>query len=105
MANGASGIPMVGREVEYATDLWLDGGAFWLHPEGPLSDTSREDWLAKQNKRTADAWGALQGLANSSFAARHNHMASLLNAQAAYGAQLNGLQNYASRPFSFLGVW
>lgn len=50
--NGASGIPLTGREVEYATELWLeDPCAFFLHPEGPLSETTPEEWLAKQPAR------------------------------------------------------
>lgn len=49
--NGASGIARHGREVEYATELWLEGpSAFWLHPEGPLSDTTPDEWLEKQPK-------------------------------------------------------
>lgn len=35
------------REID--TAMWLkDPSAFWLHPEGPLSDTTPEEWLAKQ---------------------------------------------------------
>lgn len=47
--NGASGIPREGREAEYATEMWLaDPSAFWLHPEGPLSDTTPEEWRHKE---------------------------------------------------------
>ncbi len=47
MINGASGIPCAGREEEYATELWLDQPtAFWLHPEGPLSDRTPDQWRA-----------------------------------------------------------
>jgi len=50
--NGGGGIPRKGREVEYATELWLDGpSAFWLHPEGPLSETTPDEWKAKQPKQ------------------------------------------------------
>lgn len=46
--NGGGGIPIAGREVEYATELWLDSpSAFWLHPEGPLSDKTPDEWLAE----------------------------------------------------------
>lgn len=49
--NGSGGIPRNGREKEYATEMWLDDpSAFFLHPEGPLSDTTPEEWLAKQPK-------------------------------------------------------
>lgn len=35
------------REID--TAAWLKNPtAFWLHPEGPLSDTTPEEWLAKQ---------------------------------------------------------
>lgn len=52
MQNGGGGIPRKGREKEYATDLWLDGpSAFWLHPEGPLSEATPGEWLAKQPKK------------------------------------------------------
>lgn len=30
--------------------------AFWLHPEGPLSDTTPEQWLAKQKMKYTVAW-------------------------------------------------
>lgn len=31
------------------TEEWLETpSAFWLHPEGPLSNTTREEWLIKQ---------------------------------------------------------
>lgn len=34
------------------TPQWLETPtAFWLHPEGPLSDTTREEWLAKETLR------------------------------------------------------
>ena len=46
---GNGGISVSGREVDYATELWLEGPtAFWLHPEGPLSDTTPEEWRKKQ---------------------------------------------------------
>lgn len=49
--NGASGIAVARREREYATQLWLDNPlAFWLHPEGPLSDLTPDEWRAKQPK-------------------------------------------------------
>lgn len=47
--NGSAGIPIAGREAEYATELWLDGpSAFWLHPEGPLSDKTPDEWQAER---------------------------------------------------------
>lgn len=34
------------------TEEWLETPtAFWLHPEGPLSDTTREEWVAKEVNR------------------------------------------------------
>lgn len=53
--NGASGVPVHGRETEYATELWLEGpSAFWLHPEGPLSDKTPEEWKAEQEAKVAE---------------------------------------------------
>lgn len=47
--HGGGGIPRKGHEASYATELWLDGpSAFWLHPEGPLSETTPDEWQAKQ---------------------------------------------------------
>lgn len=47
--NGASGIPREGREAEYATQMWLDDPtAFFLHPEGPLSDKTPDEWREEQ---------------------------------------------------------
>lgn len=38
---------MTDRELDIAA--WLKHpSAFWLHPEGPMSDTTPEEWLAKQ---------------------------------------------------------
>lgn len=52
--NGSGGIPREGREKEYATEMWIDDpSAFFLHPEGPLSDTTPEEWIAKQPRRPA----------------------------------------------------
>lgn len=52
--NGSDGIPREGREVEYATELWLNGpSAFWLHPEGPLSETTPDEWREKVAKERA----------------------------------------------------
>ena len=49
--HGSGGIPREGHAEAYATELWLENPlAFWLHPEGPLSDTTPEEWLAKQPK-------------------------------------------------------
>ena len=43
--NGVNGIAIKGREKEYATELWLEGPtAFWLHPYGPLSNTTPDEW-------------------------------------------------------------
>lgn len=47
--HGSDGIPRQGHEAQYAEELWLEGpSAFWLHPEGPDSDTTPEEWLAKK---------------------------------------------------------
>ena len=52
--NGSAGIPRAGREKAYATELWLDDPtAFFLHPEGPLSETTPDEWRAKQAERRA----------------------------------------------------
>lgn len=51
---GAAGIPEHGKEVEYATELWLENPkAFWCHPEGPLSETTPEEWRIKQARKEA----------------------------------------------------
>jgi ferric-dicitrate binding protein FerR (iron transport regulator) len=49
--HGSDGIPRRGHEDDYATQLWLGGpSAFWLHPEGPLSETTPAEWLAMREK-------------------------------------------------------
>lgn len=88
--NGASGIPREGREAEYATELWLEGpSAFWLHPEGPLSETTPNEYLAKrkrvenhpQNAQIQSLMGAYAnaGLHQSAYAVSAYH--SMKNAQ------------------------
>jgi hypothetical protein len=43
---GASGIAREGMEERYATALWRDDpSAFFLHPEGPLSDTGPKEYF------------------------------------------------------------
>lgn len=55
LVNGGGGIPIAGREVEYATELWLDDpSAFWLHPEGPLSDKTPDEWRAERAQERRD---------------------------------------------------
>lgn len=59
--NGASGIPVKGREAEYAAELWLaDPSAFWLHPEGPLSDTTPDEWRTRQAEIERQRQAAMQ---------------------------------------------
>ena len=48
---GSSGVPVKGSEAEYATELWLDNpAAFFLHPLGPLSDVTPEQWKERRVK-------------------------------------------------------
>lgn len=61
--NGGGGIPRKGREAAYAAELWLDGpSAFWLHPEGPLSETTPDEWRAKQPKPAPMAQAQYAGM-------------------------------------------
>lgn len=93
--NGSSGIPVAGREVEYATELWLQGpSAFWLHPEGPLSDKTREEWL---EERRAEEERRRQALANSmppNLGNAYAQMALQGQLQAALAAQRNYTSAY-----------
>jgi hypothetical protein len=76
--NGSGGIPRQGREKEYATELWLDDPtAFFLHPEGPLSDTTPDEWKAKrdQERKRKDAAELSQA-----------QLAANVQMQASYGA-------------------
>ncbi|WP_158514461.1 hypothetical protein [Sphingopyxis macrogoltabida] len=51
MIDGHDGVAVTGRADAYATALWLEGpSAFWLHPEGPLSDTTPDEWREKQSR-------------------------------------------------------
>jgi hypothetical protein len=69
MENGSDGIPLFGKTEAYATEMWLDDpSAFWLHPEGPLSETTPDEWRAKlaaeerlsaeAERNRQDAWRA-----------------------------------------------
>lgn len=102
--NGSGGIPLKGREKEYATELWLESpSAFWLHPEGPLSETTPDEWREKERERkqavpTPD-YQALRGqmqMQRLTIEAQYaNYAASLLNAKS--GGIIpapNGLLNY-----------
>lgn len=71
---GADGIPREGMEERYATALWRDNPtAFWLHPEGPLSDTAPGEYFVAEPPRpdlsVLQNYHAL-GLMNSSAATR-----------------------------------
>lgn len=95
IVNGSAGIPRDGRELEYATELWLDDpGAFFLHPEGPLSETTPEEWKAKQHAKAEELEkarsplpiprpGLYSGMENQ-YASLSNQYASLRNVQRAY---------------------
>ena len=96
--HGADGIPRQGREVEYATQLWLDGpSAFWLHPEGPLSETTPDEWLAKRaeedrRRREAEAQNPLAayarlGLLQNSAGCMAYQQSAMLNARNMAGLQ------------------
>lgn len=69
--DGASGIAIAGREEAYATKLWLEGpSAFWLHPEGPLSDTTAEEWLARNRPKEPEPVARFIAATNTNYAAR-----------------------------------
>lgn len=94
---GASGIPRQGKEVEYATALWCEcPSAFWLHPEGPLSDTTPDEYLATLPEPTslgepAMSWlacYAAQGMAQSG-AAMSPYNAQIFAAHAQWRAYAN----------------
>jgi hypothetical protein len=90
---GSDGIPLDGRTSEYATALWLEGpSAFWLHPEGPLSDTTPDEWQAKRDaeRKNADLAAAQNPWANAYMQAAQNpYLASQLQNAYAY-QQLQG---------------
>lgn len=71
MRYGSDGIPLSGKVEEYATELWLDDpSAFWLNPEGPLSETTPDEYRAKiaereKQRRAAIAQDPLHNLASA----------------------------------------
>ena len=95
--NGAGGIPLKGREVEYATQLWLEGpSAFWLHPEGPLSDTTPDEWLAAQPpEKPAPPQKNMHHLQLLRQANSLNPYSGMMNAQT-YRDSLNGFGGISS---------
>lgn len=109
-AYGSSGIPRQGKEVEYATASWREcPTAFWLHPEGPLSDSTPDEYFANlpdeapvdQLMANCAASGLLHS--GSAMAAYQNAYNSALAYQQ-YAANQYGLSNYNSqRPGSVLG--
>lgn len=51
---GADGIPREGMAETYATAMWRDDpAAFWLHPEGPLSETTPDEYFVPRPEPTA----------------------------------------------------
>jgi len=83
MQNGSDGMPLAGRSEEYATEMWLDDpSAFWLHPEGPLSETTPDEWRAKQAERERKR---REAMAQNPYANAYAQMAA---------SQLNGLAAY-----------
>jgi hypothetical protein len=57
---GSGGIPRDGMEERYSTALWRDGpSAFWLHPEGPLSNKTPKQYFKPKPAPvyTHDRWG------------------------------------------------
>lgn len=48
---GNAGVAITGREERYALSLWLqEPSAFWLHPEGPLSNKPVEQWQRERGR-------------------------------------------------------
>jgi hypothetical protein len=46
-------------EAAYLTAMWLESpSAFWLHPEGPLSDKSPGEWREEQCARVAGLYAS-----------------------------------------------
>lgn len=104
--NGASGIPIQGREVEYATELWLKGpSAFWLHPEGPLSDKTPEEWKAEQEAKRREVSARYANLGNAySNAALAQQQSALQQALSQYYKPYMGSgSNYATNFGSIFG--
>lgn len=102
MKNGSDGIPLQGKTEAYATEMWLDDpSAFWLHPEGPLSDTTPDEWRAKQaeiesRKPAVDPHAQyLQGLANAGFSAQGGVYLQYQNGLRSAAQQVQ-YQNYVS---------
>lgn len=102
--NGSDGIPLNGKTEEYATELWLQGpSAFWLHPEGPLSDTTPEEWLAKKEAerlerlesspvpRYAPSIYANAGMQQSGLMAQYQNALHQTTSANLYGNYLGGL--------------
>lgn len=67
---GASGLPREGMTERYATAMWRDDpSAFWLHPEGPLSETTPEEYFVPRPPVPEYLQGyAARGLLNSGAA-------------------------------------
>jgi hypothetical protein len=46
---GSSGLAREGMEERYSTALWRDNpSAFWLHPDGPLADTTPAEFFVPE---------------------------------------------------------
>ena len=90
---GADGIPREGMAETYATAMWRDDpSAFWLHPEGPLSDTTPEEYFVPRPEPTVvdimNRQYSSQGLLSSYSQAKAFQLAAQYQS-ANYGNQNN----------------
>lgn len=98
--NGGGGIPREGRERAYATELWLDGpSAFWLHPEGPLSDTTPDEWRAKQPEPRVSHWAPISSL---QMASQNAYATALMQSQ--FAIYQNALANQQGQYAGLSGI-
>lgn len=103
VVHGSDGIPRDGHAEAYATQLWLDDPiAFWLHPEGPLSDKTPDEWRAEQAEiaKARQDWNYRQSAQSTAYM-----MASLQLQQMQFQNQYALYQNQLSRQQGLSSLW
>jgi hypothetical protein len=95
---GADGIPREGMTERYATALWRDDpSAFWLHPEGPLSDTTPDEYFVPEPDMGGNGViGMADNRLYANFPGHHYSQAYLQNAVMMQNAQ-TVYQNYVQQ--------
>lgn len=100
---GADGIPREGMAETYATAMWRDDpSAFWLHPEGPLSDTTPDEYFVPRPEPTERdmlnrqyaAQGMLGGYQQASAMAQYQNALASAAAYNNSARAVYGLPNY-----------